>query len=80
MANDNEEVVTFDKKERILSSDDIVITDGKRVVAVAGVMGALNTDVDENTKEVLIESALFNPTNIRKTEKRLNLRSEASMR
>lgn len=80
MANDNEEVVTLDKKERILSSDDIVITDGKRVVAVAGVMGALNTDVDENTKEVLIESAIFNPTNIRKTEKRLNLRSEASMR
>ena len=80
MANDNEEVVTLDKKERTLSSDDIVITDGKRVVAVAGVMGALNTDVDENTKEVLIESAIFNPTNIRKTEKRLNLRSEASMR
>ena len=80
MANDNEEVVTLDKKERTLSSDDIVITDGKRAVAVAGVMGALNTDVDENTKEVLIESAIFNPTNIRKTEKRLNLRSEASMR
>ena len=80
MANDNEEVVTLDKKERILSSDDIVITDGKRVVAVAGVMGALNTDVDENTTDVLIESAIFNPTNIRKTEKRLNLRSEASMR
>ena len=80
MANDNEKVVTLDEKERDLSSNDIVITDGSRVVAIAGVMGAENTDVDDNTKTVLIESAIFNPYSIRKTERSLNLRSEASMR
>ena len=80
MAKDNEEVTTLDEQDRVLTSDDIVITDGNKVVAIAGVMGALNTDVDENTKTVLIESAIFNPTNIRKTARRLNLRSEASLR
>ena len=80
MAKDDEEVVTLDEKERKLSNNDIVITDGKKIVAIAGVMGALNTDVDTNTKTVLIESAIFNPYCIRKTERNLNLRSEASMR
>ena len=80
MANDEEKVVTLDEKERLLTKDDIVITDGDRVVAIGGVMGALNTDVDANTKTVLIESAIFNATNIRKTARRLNLRSEASLR
>ena len=80
MAKDLEEVVTLDEVNRKLTSDDIVITDGDRIVAIAGIMGALNTDVDNNTKTVLIESAIFNPTNIRKTARRLNLRSEASLR
>lgn len=79
-AKDNENIITLDKKERMLTSEDIVITDGEKPVAIAGVMGALNTDVDENTKTVLIESAIFNATNIRKTARRLNLRSEASLR
>ena len=79
-AKDEEEVVTLDEQERKLISEDIVITNGKKVVAIAGVMGALNTDVDENTKTVLIESAIFNATNIRRTARRLNLRSEASLR
>lgn len=80
MANDDEKVITLDEKMRVLSNNDIVITDGSRVVAIAGVMGAENTDVDNNTKTVLIESAIFNPYCIRKTERNLNLRSEASMR
>ncbi len=80
MANDNEEVTTLDEQDRKLTKEDIVITDGSKVVAIAGVMGALNTDVDDNTKTVLIESAIFNATNIRKTARRLNLRSEASLR
>ena len=79
-AKDNEEVITLDEQERKLISDDIVITDGNKPVAIAGIMGGLNTDVDENTTTVLIESAIFNPTNIRKTARRLNLRSEASLR
>ena len=79
-AKDNEEITTLDEQERVLTNEDIVITDGNKAVAIAGIMGGLNTDVDENTKTVLIESAIFNPTNIRKTARRLNLRSEASLR
>ncbi len=79
-ASDNEVITTLDEQERTLTSEDIVITDGNKPVAIAGIMGGLNTDVDNNTKTVLIESAIFNPTNIRKTARRLNLRSEASLR
>ena len=79
-AKDNEKVTTLDEIERELNSNDIVITDGKDVVAIAGVMGALNTDVDDNTTNIVIESAIFNSYNIRKTERHLNLRSEASRR
>ena len=79
-AKDNEAITTLDEQERLLTNEDIVITDGNKPVAIAGIMGGLNTDVDDNTKTVLIESAIFNPTNIRKTARRLNLRSEASLR
>ena len=79
-ASDNEVITTLDEQERLLTSEDIVITDGNKPVAIAGIMGGLNTDVDESTTTVLIESAIFNPTNIRKTARRLNLRSEASLR
>ena len=80
MAFDNEKTITLDDKERTLSSSDIVITDGEKIVAIAGVMGGLNTEVDEKTTTILIESAIFDATSIRKTSKNLNLRSEASMR
>ena len=80
MANDKEEIVTLDGKTRELICDDIVITDGKRAVCIAGVMGGENTEVDYNTKNILIESAIFNPYNTRYTSLRLNLRSEASLR
>ena len=79
-AKDDEKITTLDEQERELIKEDIVITDGNKAVCIAGIMGGLNTDVDENTKTVLIESAIFNPTNIRKTARRLNLRSEASLR
>ena len=79
-AKENEKVTTLDEIDRELNSNDIVITDGKDVVAIAGVMGALNTDVDDNTTSIVIESAIFNSYNIRKTERHLNLRSEASRR
>jgi len=79
-AKENEEITTLDEQDRVLTKEDIVITDGTKSVAIAGIMGGLNTDVDDNTKTVLIESAIFNPTNIRKTARRLNLRSEASLR
>ena len=80
MAEDKEEITTLDGKERVLTKDDIVITDGSKPVCIAGVMGGLNTEVDQNTKTILIESAIFNPISIRTTANRLNLQSEASIR
>ena len=79
-AKDNETITTLDGKERVLSSDDIVITDGEKPVCIAGVMGGENTEVDENTKNILIESAIFDPVSIRYTSKKLELPSEASIR
>lgn len=80
MANDNEETVTLDGKTRILSQNDIVITDGNKPVCIAGVMGGENTEVDGNTKDILIEAAIFNSYNVRYTSINLDLRSEASLR
>ncbi len=78
-AKNGEKLVTLDNQERILSEEDIVITNGKNPVGLAGVMGGIDTEIDENTKNVVIECAIFNPVNIRKTSKKL-LRSEASIR
>ncbi len=79
-AKENEPITTLDNKDRILKSSDIVITDGTRPVCIAGVMGGLNTDVDESTKTILIESAIFDAVSIRNTAGHLNLKSEASIR
>lgn len=79
-ALDQEKITTLDGKDRILKSSDIVITDGKKPVCIAGVMGGLNTDVDLSTKTILIESAIFDSTSIRYTASNLNLKSEASIR
>ena len=79
-AKEGEKVITLDGKERILSSSDIVITDGEKPVCVAGVMGGENTEVDEETTDVLIEAAIFDPVSIRYTAAKLDLRSEASIR
>ena len=78
-AQDGETLVTLDNNKRILNSEDIVITNGKEPIGLAGVMGGLSTEINENTKNVVIECAIFNPINIRKTSKKL-LRSEASIR
>ena len=79
-AEDGEKLVTLDEKERELNPDDVVIADGKKAVALGGVMGGYNSEIDSNTKDVLIEVAHFNPYNIRKTSKRLTLSSDASYR
>ena len=79
MAEDGEKLTTLDNEERTLSSEDIVITDGKNAVGLAGVMGGLSTEIEDDTKNVLIEAAIFNSTKIRKTAKKI-LRSEASNR
>jgi len=79
MAENNELLTTLDNEERTLSADDIVITDGSKPVGLAGVMGGLSTEIEENTKNILIEAAIFNNIKIRKTAKKI-LRSEASNR
>lgn len=79
-AKDGEKIRTLDGVDRILSSDDIVITDGKKPVCIAGVMGGENTEVTSDTKTILIESAIFDGVSIRNTSNRLDLRSEASIR
>ena len=78
-ANDNEKLTTLDSQERILSSEDIVIADPNKAVGLAGVMGGLSTEVEEDTKDIIIESAIFDSIKIRKTSKKI-LRSEASNR
>ena len=79
-AFDNEEIVTLDGNTRTLNTRDIVITDGTKPVCIAGVMGGENTEVDENTTTILIESAIFDSVSIRNTANKLDLRSEASIR
>ena len=79
MANDGEELTTLDGQKRILSNSDIVIATDKEAVGLAGVMGGLTTEIEEDTKDIIIESAIFNATSIRKTSKKV-LRSEASNR
>ncbi len=79
-ALDGEKIKTLDGVTRVLNSEDIVITDGEKPVCLAGVMGGENTEVTENTKNILIESAIFDGVSIRNTSNRLELRSEASIR
>lgn len=77
---DEEEIVTLDGVRRIVKPDELLIWDGKKAIAVAGVMGGANTEVTEKTVNILIESAYFNPESIRKTSKRLALKTESSHR
>lgn len=79
MANDGEKLTTIDGIERTLNIDDIVISDGERSIGLAGVMGGLDTEITDNTKNVIIESAIFDPIKVRMTSKEI-LRSEASSR
>ncbi len=78
-ALEGEELTTLDKQLRTLSSEDIVIANAKGAVGLAGVMGGLSTEVEEDTKDILIEAAIFDNIRVRKTSKRI-LRSEASNR
>lgn len=80
-AEDGEKVTTLDHTDRDLTSDMIVITDdGKTPVALAGVMGGLNSEIDDNTMDVLLESACFDKGHISRTSRNLDLMSEASIR
>ncbi len=75
-----ETIVSLDGEERKLNPQVLVIADAKRPVAIAGVMGGANTEVDERTTSVLIESAYFTPSSVRRTSRELGLSTEASYR
>ncbi len=79
-AKNNESLKTLDENERILNESMLVISDPHGPTAVAGVMGGLESEVTDNTTNILIESAYFNPVSVRRTSKALGLRSEASSR
>ena len=72
--------ITLDEKERELSSADLMISDAKKPLCIAGVFGGLETGVSESTKDIFLESAYFNPVNVRKSAKRHNLNTDASFR
>ena len=79
MANDMEKLTTLDGVERSLSNEDIVISNGKDAIGLAGVMGGISTEIENDTKNIVIESAIFDAAKIRYTSKKV-LRSEASNR
>lgn len=79
MAEDGEKLTTIDNVERTLTSEDIVIADATHGVGLAGVMGGLETEVEPDTKNIIIESAIFDSVKVRKTSKKI-VRSEASNR
>ena len=76
----SEKFTTLDGAERTLTGEDILICDGQRAVALGGVMGGMNSEIAGKTRDVLIESAIFEPLNIRKTVKRLDLQTDSSSR
>lgn len=80
LARPREKIVTLDDVERELEPQMLLIADGEKPVAIAGVMGAANSEVSANTRRILLESAKFSGGSVRKTSRQLGLRSEASMR
>lgn len=79
-AQKGEKLTTLDEAEHDLDEKDIVIADDQKPIALAGVMGGLNSEIDDQTTTVAIESAVFTPTLIRKTAQRQNLHTDASQR
>ena len=79
-AKEGEVLETLDGEERKLQSTDLVITDGTRAIALGGVMGGKNSEVSEKTKNIILESAYFNPTSVRRTSAAHGLRSDSSAR
>jgi phenylalanyl-tRNA synthetase beta chain len=79
-AQAGEEFITLDGQRHTLTSDMLLIADEQKGIALAGVMGGQNSEINDATADVLIESAYFKPTNIRRTSKSLGLRTDASYR
>ena len=79
-AKAGEKFTTLDEQEHELSTENLLIADEEKGIALAGVMGGLNTEINESTQDVLLESAYFNPANIRATSKATRLHTDASYR
>lgn len=79
-AKNEDKIITLDEKERNLTEKDIVVKNENKVIAIAGIMGSLDTEVDEDTKDILIEVAHFNNIDVRKSSRYHNLSSESSYR
>lgn len=75
-----EAIETLDGKERQLDNNDLVIADGKKAIAIAGVMGGRNSEIDDKTTAIILEAANFQGVSVRKTSQKLSLRSESSIR
>ncbi len=79
-ARGGEKIVSIDDKERVLSSDTLIIADKKKPIAIAGIMGGKFTEVGSGTRSVLLEAAVFNPTVVRRGRQALGLQSESAYR
>lgn len=79
-ANAGEKFLALDEKTYELNANDLVIADAEKAVAIAGIMGGQDTGVTDSTTTILLESAVFDPLTVRKTSKRLGLKSESSIR
>jgi phenylalanyl-tRNA synthetase beta chain len=77
---DGETMTTLDGSERVLTRDMVVISDVDRAIGIAGVMGGQNSEIQAHTKEIVLESAVFDPISVRRTGQLLGLRSEAQQR
>ena len=80
LATEGERMATLDEVERTFTGDDLLICDGEGPVAVAGVMGGLESEIRDETQDVLIECAYFDPRSIRRTSRRLGLHTDSSHR
>ncbi len=79
-ARDQENFTTLDNQQHRMSPEDLMICDGQRPVALAGIMGGLNSEVQDDTETILLEAAYFNPTTVRRSSKRHGLHTESSHR
>lgn len=79
-ASKGESLQTLDEQERQLQEGDILISDAKKPIALAGIMGGQNSEIQDNTTDIVIEVANFNPQSIRKTSKKLGLQTDSSWR
>ncbi|MDL1957137.1 MAG: phenylalanine--tRNA ligase subunit beta [Candidatus Desulfofervidus auxilii] len=80
LAKPNEKLITLDGKEQMLKETDLLICDKNGPIALAGIMGGMNSEISSETTDVLLESAYFHPITIRRTAKRLNIITESSYR